>query len=378
MRTVPLWSMRTLDEEAADARIAPSTEGGRRVATGPPARRRPGRRGPALALAGALLATACGREVPNDLATELGAAYGVLAANAEAQGSAAVTGREGWFFSVPELRHLAGGPLRAFNPLAVIVAFDRELAARGVELLVVPVPPKAIIYADKVGPDEPVVPVPVPRLDPHHRAFYALLRSEGVDVLDLTERFLDDRFHGEGPLYCRQDTHWSGVGCVVAAQVIAEVVRERPWFDAMDTRPYRFGWQSTTIDGDLTRDSDPSPAREELRVRAIAAAGEGRPSAVPPAPDSPITLLGDTHALVFHAGEGMYAVGSGLADQLVYELGLPLDVVASASPGAALGDLQRRARAEPASWNGKRLVIWCFAARALTATGAWSPPVTRD
>ena len=191
-------------------------------------------------------------------------------------------------------------------------------------------------------------------------------------MLDLTERFLDDRFHGEGPLYCRQDTHWSGVGCVVAAQAIAEVVRERPWFAALDTRPYRFGWQSTTIDGDLARDYDDAPsAREELRLRTIAAGGEGRPSAVPPAPDSPITLLGDTHALVFHAGDEMHAVGSGLADQLVYELGLPLDVVASATPGAALADLQRRAEAAPASWNGKRLVIWCFSARALTAEGAW-------
>ncbi len=337
-----------------------------------PPRRRPGCRGPALALAAALLATACARQASDDLAADLGAAYGALAAEAEAQGSASMTGREGWLFSVPELRHLAGGALDAFDPLAVILGFDRELASRGVDLLVVPVPPKAIIYADKVGVDDPPVPIPVPRLDPNHRAFYGLLRSEGVDVLDLTERFLDDRFHGEGPLYCRQDTHWSGVGCVVAAQAIAEVVRERPWFAALDTRPYRFGWQSTTIDGDLARDYDDAPpAREELRLRTIAADGEGRPSAVPPAPDSPITLLGDTHALVFHAGEELHAVGSGLADQLVYELGLPLDVVGSATPGAALADLQRRAEADAASWDRKRLVIWCFSARAFTAEGAW-------
>lgn len=325
----------------------------------------------ALALAGVLLLPGCGQQLPDDLATELGAAYGTLAADAEARASGAVTGLEGWLFSVPELRHLAGGPLDAFDPLAVMLGFDRELTARGVELLVVPVPPKAIIYADKVGVEDPPVPVPVPRLDPNHRAFYALLRSEGIDVLDLTERFLDDRFHGEGPLYCRQDTHWSGVGCVVAAQAIAEAVRGRSWFDALETRAFRFGWQSTTIDGDLARDRESLPAREELRLRTIAVGGAGRPSAVPRAADSPITLLGDTHALVFHAGEEMHAVGSGLADQLAYELGLPIDVVASDSPGAALADFRRRAEAEPAAWDGKRLVIWCFAAQAITADGAW-------
>ena len=357
----------------ARSRPAPSRPAPSRPAPSRPARSRPGagRRGPALALSGALFAASCGGQVPNDLAADLGAAYGELAAGAEARAVVAVAGREGWFFSVPELRHLAGGALDAFDPLAVILGLDRELAARGVDLLVVPVPPKAIIYADKVGVEDPVVPIPVPRLDPNHRAFYGLLRSEGVDVLDLTERFLDDRFHGEGPLYCRQDTHWSGVGCVVAAQAIAEVVRERPWFSALDTRPYRFGWQSTTIDGDLARHQRAPPAREELRLRTVAAAGEGRPAAVPSAPDSPITLLGDTHALVFHAGEEMHAVGSGLADQLVYELGLPLDVVASETPGSALADLRRRAQADPASWDGKRLVIWCFAARAFTAEGAW-------
>ena len=176
------------------------------------------RRALAAALTTAALAASCGRDTPPNLAAELGAAYGALAAEAESRAAGTVAGQEGWLFSVPELRHLAGGPLDAFDPLAVILGFDRELDAHGVELLVVPVPPKAVIYADKVGVDDPLVPVPVPRLDPHHRAFYAQLRSQGVDVLDLTERFLDDRFHGEGPLYCRQDTHWSGVGCVVAAQ----------------------------------------------------------------------------------------------------------------------------------------------------------------
>ena len=312
------------------------------------------------------------------LADDVGAAFGALAAEARARDADAVTGQEGWLFSVSELRHLAGGPFGAFDALAAIVGLHQELAARGIELLVVPVPPKAIVYADKVGVVDPGVPVPVPRLDPHHRAFYALLRSQGVDVLDLTERFLADRFHGEGPLYCRQDTRWSGVGCVVAAQEIAAAVRERPWFASLETRTYRYGWQSTTIEGNLGGERGAAPSGEELRLRAVAAGGAGRPAPVPPAPDSPVTLLGDTFALVFHAGEQAHAVGAGLADQLAFELGLPLDVVARATTGAALADLDRRVRADPAYWDGKRLVIWCFAARALSEPASWLPPPDAD
>ena len=155
---------------------------------------------------------------------------------------------------------------------------------------------------------------------------------------------------------------------------IAETVRGRPWFDALETQtlPVRMAVDDDRR-GPCSRNHDVSARLVKSCACAPSPpAAQGRPTAVPPAPDSPITLLGDTHALVFHAGDEMHAVGSGLVDQLVYELGLPLDVVASDSPGAALAELRRRARGGAGRpGTGKRLVIWCFAARAITADGAW-------
>ncbi|HXV64946.1 MAG TPA: hypothetical protein VEK15_29885, partial [Vicinamibacteria bacterium] len=100
---------------------------------------------------------------------------------------------------------------------------------------------------------------------------------------------------------------------------------------------------------------------------------------VEPDPASPIVLVGDSHDLVFHGGEDMHAKGSGLVDQLAYELGVPLDLVAVRGSGAtpARVNLLRRAQRDPDYWTRKRLLIWCFAAREFTEADGWGlVPIT--
>ena len=215
---------------------------------------------------------------------------------------------------------------------------------------------------------------PIPRLDLAHQQFYEQLRADGIDVLDLTKLFIADRFHADGPLYCRTDTHWSGTGCTVAAAAIAAAVRDKDWYDELDTQPYAASWYSTLIRGDLTREGGVSMPQEELRLRGVVtstAGGDRGP--VSPDSDSPIVLLGDSHNLVFHAGNDMHATGAGLPDQLAYTLGLPVDLVAVRGSGAtsARVNLLRRAQTDPEYWSRKRLVIWCFAARELTEGDGW-------
>ena len=109
---------------------------------------------------------------------------------------------------------------------------------------------------------------------------------------------------------------------------------------------------------------------------ASAASAPPATSAPPEAatdPASPIVLLGDSHNLVFHAGGDMHATGAGLPDQLAFELGTPVDLVAvrGAASTAARVNLLRRAQRDPAYWDGKRMVVWCFAARELTEGDGW-------
>ena len=344
---------------------------------------------PLTAASGLVLATlviACGGPNIDALVTPYRTELARLARDAESAEQIAVTGLDGWVFFGPELRHLSldrlWGPEVATlsrsrrpedaDPLPAIRDFKRQLDDLGVELLLVPVPPKAVVYPEKVS-GALTIPIPVPRLDPAHQQFYERLRTDGVEVLDLTDLFIAERFHPDGPLYCRTDTHWSGTGCTVAAATIASLIRNRAWYDELDTQPYIAAWYSTSITGDLTVEGDAPGPQEELRLRGVVTGAGPERSSVSPDSDSPIVLLGDSHNLVFHAGDDMHATGAGLPDQLAFELGLPLDLVAVRGSGATAArvTLRRRAQADPEYWSRKRLVIWCFAARELTESDGW-------
>ena len=317
------------------------------------------------------------------------------AAEAEQRGSFAVVGLDGWLFLAPELHHVSVGTFwgdearrvsRArdpadSDPLPAILDFKRQLDAVGVELLLVPVPPKSVIYPEKLS-DGVEIAIPVPRLDPTHRTFYDLLRERGVEVLDLTSGFLDDRFHPEGPVYAQQDTHWSGVGAMLAGQAVADIIKGRAWYDDVVKTTYTPSWYTMTISGDLYQElNDPGLTREELRLRGVAVMGERGWHDVEPDAASPIVLLGDSHNLVFHAGDDMHTTGAGLADQLAFELGVSVDLVAVRGAGAtpARVNLLRRVQREPSYWEDKRIVVWCFAAREFTESDGWSlVPVLPD
>ena len=340
-------------------------------------------------VAGAAVATlvaACGAPDAGPVLAPFRAELGRLAREAEAAQRIAVAGLDDWLFLAPELRLVSGDGPREGDAggaaetgaetahVETILDLHRQLEALGVELLVAPVPPKSVVFPEKVS-DAVAVPIPVPRLDPGLERLYQRLRAVGVDVLDLTDHFIRERFHSEGPLYCRTDTHWSGSGCTTAAAAIAADVRARPWHAELAAESFGASWYSTGISGDLAGPDGVPAAREELRLRGVIRASGRGPTAVSTDPDSPVLLLGDSHALVFHAGGGLHAAGAGLPDQLAFELGLPVDLAATPdpSPVAALDALAERVRADPDYWGRKRLVVWCFAARAFGALDDWRP-----
>ena len=311
---------------------------------------------------------------------------GGKAAALEAAGETVYRGQDGWLFFVPELRSLSVGPFwgeaaakvsRASNPawadpLATIMDFNEQLQGAGIELLVVPVPAKAVVYPEKAS-EMAATPQ---RLDANYRAFYRVLSENGVNVLDLTDVFLAHRASGPEAVYCQQDTHWSGRGCEVAARAIAQAVADSPWLVEVPKHTYRTEPQNVTITGDLwSALGDSSLPKETLPLDLVHESGN---AAVESWRESPVLLLGDSHCLVFHAGEDMHAQGAGLADHLAKELGFPVDLLGVRGSGATPARISLLRRRD--NLAGKKLVVWCFTARDFTESfDGWRPvPVIRE
>jgi alginate O-acetyltransferase complex protein AlgJ len=333
-------------------------------------------------------ALACAGQEPPEAARAFLRQCGALAAAAEQHNTITVRGRDGWLFLGAELRHLSVGlfwgeraaaasraakPEQA-DPVPAILDFQTQLAARGVALLLVPVPPKAVIYPDFVPDGLPAGPDGPARVDGTLRAFSAVLGSNGVHVLDLTPIFLAHRFDAGAAPYCRQDSHWSGNGCVLAARAIAEALVRKVRAEDPKAPRLKSEWVEIEIAGDLWRAvNDPAFPPERLRVRRVGAETAAGLEPVASDPRSPVVLLGDSHNLVFHAGGDMHATGAVLADQLALEWGFAADLVAVRGSGAtpARVNLLRRAQQNPAYWAGKQCVVWCFGAREYTESDGW-------
>src|SRR5438128_1198398 len=97
-------------------------------------------------------------------AQEFPGELGKIVQDLEKTKAAAVAGNDGWIFFGGELRLLSLGRFwgddarkvsRAHkpelaDPIPAILDFQQQLKARGIELLLVPVPPKASVYPEKI------------------------------------------------------------------------------------------------------------------------------------------------------------------------------------------------------------------------------------
>jgi alginate O-acetyltransferase complex protein AlgJ len=291
--------------------------------------------------------------------------------------SQVVVGSEGWLFLKQELRFLDAGPFwgehadavsratraDAKDPTPAIIAFQQALADKGITLLLVPVPPKALIYSEQV-----------PAADKGKEwgtsldQYYTILREQGVQVVDLRQGLLQAKTSQDNPLYLKEDTHWSGYGVTVAADLIAKEIIKRV---AKGETTYSKQWRDIQINGDLQQMlGEKQEQPEAVAIREIADAADQPPQ---DDPASPLLVLGDSHVLVFHAGGDMFAKGAGITDQLAFSLGRPMDIIGVRGSGAtpARLSLYRKAQRTPDYWAGKKVVVWCFAAREFTETDGW-------
>jgi hypothetical protein len=302
-----------------------------------------------------------------------------------------VKGLEGWLFFKPELEHLSkktfwGDAARSVSsvknpawadPLPAILDFNEQLKKKGIDLYLLPIPAKAIVYPDML--QKSFVTDGKNRLDYFHNKFYQLLKAKGVNVIDLLPLLLDHRNDKGGPLYCKTDTHWSGLACELGAEAITKEIKKSAWYRDVPKLDLTAERKRISITGDLAADTAPG-AREEISLRYIRRKNDAAP--VSPRDDSPVVLIGDSHTLVFHSGGDMYAEGAGFADQLAFDLGFATDLIGVRGSGSTASrvNLYRKAKNDQKYLSGKKVVIWCITVREFTeSTEGWKlVPVIPD
>ena len=292
-------------------------------------------------------------------------------------------GKDNWLFLPTELEFLAKGEFwgpKATNtsvaakpdwadPLPAIVDFHTKLEAKGIDLLLLPVPPKAQIYADKL-PEATGMPMAEAL-----QTFYGKLREAGVEVLDLTEDFAAAK--AETPTHCRTDTHWTPAAIERAADAIHAKYQDTDWAKAITRRELVSEASEFQHRGDLTIDTGVTLPPETLTVNRVGTKRGDKLAPLEPDPDSPILVLGDSHTLFCHE-PSMVTNGGGLSDHLALRFGAATDLIGlrgSASTAARLAMFSRQMKSQATNTqylSRKKLVVWCFAAREFTeSSGGW-------
>ena len=259
-------------------------------------------------------------------------------------------GQDGWIFLKAELepRPQAAASMQA--RAAAIGRLRRQLAARGTRLLVVVSPDKSRIEAAHLAGGE----LPGGAAAPGYAQFQALLRSAGVDTLDLAGPL--SRTPGER--YYRTDTHWNQRGAGVAARATAQVLR---------------GWGLSGTQSFQTRASGPEAQRpgDLLHLMGL----EHVPDGWRPAPDRERSVetaeLGSSSAGLLGAGGGVVLVGSSYClrgnFQGALEQALGNTVTNAAREGADFAGSLREYLTDPAfRASPPKALVWEIPERFLT------------
>jgi hypothetical protein len=290
-------------------------------------------------------------------------------------GEKVVLGRRGWLFYRPSVRYVterqAGAPERdSADPLAAIRSFRDQLRARGIRLLVVPVPNKESIYPGMLARRAEDAGVIVCE---QTRRLLDQLDQYGIEHVDLFEEFRrakqEERQRGPSRLYLSQDSHWSPEGARVAAVAVARHVLAS---GSVNRGGQTHGLRSVTVlrHGDLIeilRAPEIERALEPERVECLQVLQAAGRTPYRDAPEAEVLILGDSFLRIYEQDEPGAA---GFIAHLARELGQPLSSIVN-DGGASTLVRQELAR-RPTLLGNKRLVIWEFAERDIRfGTEGW-------
>jgi alginate O-acetyltransferase complex protein AlgJ len=253
------------------------------------------------------------------------------------------------------------------NPLPRLLELKHYLDSIGVQLLVVPVPVKEEIYAERLVAGTPADLC----VNPAGREFTREMLAAGLDVLDIYPSLMAAKAGDEPPhfSYQRYDTHWSLPGMLAAMEQLAARVTQYSWYGDAGAKPGSLNMQETTTlrEGDLVAhlpDAEkakyPADTLPAMKIFKGAEPYKGGKNA-------PILLMGDSFTGVF---ESVDQKSGGPGSLLAYATGLDVQVLTSWGGGPGVYHRMMKMKKDMQS---KRLVIYM-----MTARDFWQSPMEWD
>ena len=292
-------------------------------------------------------------------------------------------GRDGWLFYRQDVEYVTGARFLAPrqlkqrasggaiqpDPVKAIVQFRDQLAARGIALVIVPVPTKATVEPQMLSAR---APSDAALQNPSFAEFLRQLGGAGVRVFDPTPLLMERKAAAPGaPLYLATDTHWRPDTMELVAQALASSLDLRA--AAADSALRVVPREHAGI-GDIARmlklpDVQQLYPPETVTIRQVIHGN----ALWRPDPAADVLVLGDSFANIFSQEALGWGESAGLVEHLSNALGgRKLDAILRNSDAAfatreILANDLARGRDRLA---GKKVVIWEFAAREL-AFGNW-------
>ncbi|MDX1631769.1 MAG: LamG-like jellyroll fold domain-containing protein, partial [Thermoanaerobaculia bacterium] len=300
-------------------------------------------------------------------------------------------GSDDWLFYRPAIEHVVGpGFLRTDvleerrrsgeswesrtvpDPRPAILETRKDLAERGIELVLLPIPVKASIHPGRFSPR--VDPSTAPLYNSSWDRFLAWADEAGITVFDPSPLLHTAATETGTPQFLERDTHWTPAGMERVAEALATFLEERITFEESPAGGWTRRASRVAHRGDLV-EMLRLPENQKLfrdQVTTIHPVLDTRGALWRSDPDAEILLLGDSYTNVFSTADLGWGTGAGLAEQLSFRSGRAVDRIAR-NAGGAEGARQRLASLLDRGQDRlarKEVVVWEFSARELTH-GSW-------
>ncbi|HEY0073234.1 MAG TPA: hypothetical protein VGB77_03960 [Abditibacteriaceae bacterium] len=258
------------------------------------------------------------------------------------------------------------------DPIRAVVQFKQQLAIRGIELVVVPVPVKAIIHAEKMSSryafSHPLLQ------NSSYDEFRQKLKKEGVLLFDVAPILLQEKQRTGKAQYLDTDTHWTPQAMELTARELAKFIQSNVQLPPVENAGLIRKEQAVSNMGDIA-EMLKLPAnqtfykKQEVQIQQVQTP-DGEP--LYPTHDADLLLLGDSFSNIYSFREMNWGEAAGFGEQLSFHLQRPFDAIINNAGGSYVTrqQLVRDLARGKDRLHGKRLVIWEFAMRDLL-NGDW-------